>query len=178
MDEFPNGVEFKVGRDSESTALNYIHWSVYGGKANDKRSQPVYDNISNWTILFDATSQQLSNASKATFSVQLAGAKTAAGNTDVFNASEPYSNLPYQVNVNGRDLEPWVIPYHQSSSCGVRSAVICYNIAHQFEFDSSNLKAGENRLVLSLPYNATNYESALLPESVYVQYDAMRLEVR
>jgi rhamnogalacturonan endolyase len=42
--------------------------------------------------------------------VQLAGAKTAAGNTDVFNASEPYSNLPFTVNVNGKDLEPWIIP--------------------------------------------------------------------
>lgn len=40
------------------------------------------------------------------------------------------------------------------------------------------LREGENTLVLSLPYNATNYESVLLPESVYVQYDALRLEVR
>ena len=40
------------------------------------------------------------------------------------------------------------------------------------------LKEGENTFVLSLPYNGTNYESALLPESVYVQYDAMRLEVK
>jgi rhamnogalacturonan endolyase len=40
------------------------------------------------------------------------------------------------------------------------------------------LKDGENSLILSLPYNGTNYESALLPESVYVQYDAMRLEVK
>jgi len=47
---------------------------------------------------------------KATFTVQLAGVKTAAGNTDVFNASEPHANLKYTVSVNGRDLEPWVIP--------------------------------------------------------------------
>jgi rhamnogalacturonan endolyase len=39
------------------------------------------------------------------------------------------------------------------------------------------LKEGENTFVLSLPYNATDYESAMLPESVYVQYDALRLEV-
>jgi len=68
--------------------------------------------------------------------------------------------------------------YYQSSSCAVRSAVICYNLAHKFTFDSSVLKAGENSIILSLPYNGTNYESALLPESVYVQYDAMRLEVK
>ena len=54
--------------------------------------------------------KELSNKTTATFTVQLAGAKTAAGNTDIFNASEPYSNLPYTVNVNGKDLEPWIIP--------------------------------------------------------------------
>jgi rhamnogalacturonan endolyase len=60
----------------------------------------------------------------------------------------------------------------------VRSAVICYNIAHKFTFDAKLLKAGENAFVLSLPYNATNYESAMLPETAYVQYDALRLEVK
>lgn len=60
----------------------------------------------------------------------------------------------------------------------MRSAVICYNIAHKFVFDASVLKGGQNELILSLPFNATDYESALLPESVYVQYDALRLEIR
>ena len=55
---------------------------------------------------------------------------------------------------------------------------MCYNLAHKFLFPSSMLKEGENSLILSLPYNGTNYESALLPEAVYVQYDAMRLEVK
>ncbi|KAH7075918.1 polysaccharide lyase-like protein family 4 [Paraphoma chrysanthemicola] len=176
--EYPDGVEFKVGRDDESTALNYVHWSVFGGKANYVRPQPVYDNINNWTILFDAEAHSLQNRTTATFTVQLAGAKTAAGNTDVFNASEPYANLPYVVNVNGQDLAPWIIPYDHSSSCAVRSAVICYNIAHKFVFNSTLLRAGENSFILSLPYNGTNYESALLPETVYVQYDALRLEVK
>lgn len=53
----------------------------------------------------------------------------------------------------------------------------CYNIAHKFEFDAKFLKKGENEIVLSLPYNATNYESAVLPTTVYVQYDALRLEI-
>ena len=68
--------------------------------------------------------------------------------------------------------------YNQSSSCAVRSAVICYNVAHKFVFDVDFLKTGQNGMVLSLPFNATDYESAVLPESVYVQYDSLRLEVR
>lgn len=67
--------------------------------------------------------------------------------------------------------------YDHSSSCGVRSGVICYNIANKFVFDPELLVAGENEFVLSLPYNATDYESALLPGSVYVQYDALRFEI-
>lgn len=67
--------------------------------------------------------------------------------------------------------------YNQSSSCAVRSAVSCYNLAHKFIFDAKQLKVGKNEFVLSLPFNGTNYESALLPRSVYVQYDAMRLEL-
>ena len=60
----------------------------------------------------------------------------------------------------------------------MRSAVICYQVAHKFEFDPKRLVAGENKIVLSLPYNATDYESAILPQSVYVQYDALRLEIK
>jgi rhamnogalacturonan endolyase len=67
--------------------------------------------------------------------------------------------------------------YYQSSSCAVRSAVICYNIANKFEFDPKLLVAGENRIILSLPYKGEDYESAVLPGPLYVQYDALRLEI-
>ncbi|KAI0171786.1 polysaccharide lyase family 4 protein [Hypoxylon sp. FL1284] len=179
VDDFPQGVKFKVGESNVAKDLNYVHWSVFGGYANSLHADPYYGdgNVNNWTIIFDLEASQLDQKSQATFTVQLAGAKTAAGNTDVFNASEPYSNLPYTVNVNGRDLEPWIIPYYQSSSCAVRSAVICYNVAHKFVFDPALLREGENQIVLSLPFNATDYESAVLPGSVYVQYDALRLEI-
>ena len=57
--------------------------------------------------------------------------------------------------------------------------MICYNLAHKYVFPSKYLTAvEENEIVLSLPFNATDFESAALPESVYVQYDALRLEVR
>lgn len=68
--------------------------------------------------------------------------------------------------------------YWQSSSCAVRSAVICYNLAHKFVFDAGLLTAGNNEIVLSLPSNGTDYESAVLPRALYVQYDALRLEVK
>lgn len=59
----------------------------------------------------------------------------------------------------------------------MRSGVICYQVGNKFIFDPTLLVAGENEFVLSLPYNATDYESALLAESVYVQYDALRFEI-
>lgn len=71
--------------------------------------------------------------------------------------------------------------YYHSSSCGVRSAVVCYQVAHKFTFPTEYLISGldmTNEIVLSLPFNATDYESALLPRSVYVQYDSLRLEVK
>lgn len=108
--DFPEGVKYTVGESDYSKDLNYVHWSVFGGYANSIRTTPYYENVNNWTIEFDLADAQLSTTKLATFTVQLAGAKTAAGNTDVYNASEPYSNLPYTVAVNGKDLEPWVIP--------------------------------------------------------------------
>ncbi|EMD96168.1 polysaccharide lyase family 4 protein [Bipolaris maydis ATCC 48331] len=173
--DFPAGVTFQVGKDDEATALNYVHWSVFGGKANSVRPVPVPDHVYDWTLRFDLEEVVVSGK-KATFTVQLAGAKTAAGNTDL-DTGETWANLPLSVSVNGEELEAWVIPYYQSSSCAVRSAVSCYHLSHKFEFSGDLLKEGKNEIVLGLPYNATGNESALLPEAVYVQYDALRLEV-
>ncbi|EPQ28499.1 uncharacterized protein PFL1_03802 [Pseudozyma flocculosa PF-1] len=175
--DFPNGVRFEVGKSDPQRDLNYVHWSQFGGKANSVRTQPVVDKVNNWTLVFDAAQDRLSGRKKATFTVQLAAAKTAAGNTDTFNSSEPLANLPLVVSVNKHDLEAWRIPYYQSSSCAVRSAVSCYNLAHKYTFDVALLQPGQNEIVLSLPYRGKNAESAVLPEQVYVQYDAMRLEL-
>jgi rhamnogalacturonan endolyase len=71
-----------------------------------------------------------------------------------------------------------VFSWNQSSSCATRSAVVCYALAHKYEFDSNLLKEGQNKMILSLPFNATDYESAVLPRSTYVQYDSLRLEVK
>ncbi|KAH7396400.1 polysaccharide lyase-like protein family 4 [Pyrenochaeta sp. MPI-SDFR-AT-0127] len=173
--DFPNGVNYNVGTSSLRD-LNYVHWSVFGGKANYLRKDPYYTNVNNWTLTFDLTQSQISNKSTATFTVQLAGVKTSTGNNDG-PADKAWANLPYNVIVNGNQLPTWTIPSEHSSSCAVRSAATCYTTGHKFVFDVKNLKSGTNKFVLSLPANATAPESAVLPESVYLQYDALRLEV-
>lgn len=110
--DFPDGVTFTVGQDDQATRLNYVHWSVFGGYADSLRSVPYTGNgdVNNWTVIFDYDKGKYADAQKATLTIQLAGAKTAAGNTDVFNASEPYTNLPYTVVMNSEELDPWIIP--------------------------------------------------------------------
>jgi rhamnogalacturonan endolyase len=112
INDFPEGVNFVVGKSNEATDWNYVHWSVFGGYANYRRPKQVEGNgeINNWTITFDLNDKDLRRKSTASFTIQLAGAKTAAGNTDLFNSSEPYSNLPLAVVVNGHELDPWIIP--------------------------------------------------------------------
>jgi rhamnogalacturonan endolyase len=67
--------------------------------------------------------------------------------------------------------------YYHSSPCAVRSAVICYNIANKFTFGPKLFVDGTNEIVLSLPANATDSESDVLPQTTYLQYYALRLEI-
>lgn len=175
--DFPNGVKYNVGTSSLRD-LNYVHWSVFGGKANYLRKDPYYTNVNNWTLTFDLAQQQIANKSQATFTVQLAGVKTSAGNNDAAAAGKAWNDLPYNVVVNGKQLDTWTIPSNHSSSCAVRSAATCYTTGHKFTFPASQLKVGGNEFVLSLPARATAPEDAELPESIYLQYDALRLEVK
>jgi rhamnogalacturonan endolyase len=110
--DFPGGVNFTVGKSDVAKDFNYVHWSVFGGFSDSRRPAPYYGdgNVNNWTVLFDPTSRQLKKKTQATFTIQLAGAKTAAGNTDAFNSTQPWNNLPLTVVVNGHQLESWVIP--------------------------------------------------------------------
>ncbi|KAF3062421.1 putative rhamnogalacturonate lyase C [Daldinia childiae] len=176
--DFPDGVRFKIGESKEAEDFNYIHWSVFPGKSNFFRSQPYYENVNNWTVQFNLTGNQLAGAKKATLTIDLAGVKTANGNSKWADLpNEKYSNVPYTVAANGRDVETWIIPSYRSGSCGVRSSVVCQNFGKKFEFSTGLLKEGVNELVLSLPFNATNTETALLPGTIYLQYDALRFEL-
>jgi rhamnogalacturonan endolyase len=168
--DFPNGVDFKVGASNISEDFNYIHWSVFPNGGNWFRSEPYFENVNNWTIRFDLTHKQLSHKTNATLTVDLAGIKTGSNN-------DLYVNLPYTLNVNDKDVETWIIPWWTSTSCGVRSAVSCRQAGHKFSFPIDLLTQGENIMVLSLPFNATSIESANLPWTTYLQYDALRLEL-
>ena len=105
-------MSFTVGKSDVAIDFNYVHWSVFGGFSDSLRLTPYYGdgNVNNWTVLFDATIEQLKKKSQATFTIQLAGAKRAAGNTDVFNSTQLWNNLPLTVVVNDHQLESWVIP--------------------------------------------------------------------
>ncbi|KAL3476169.1 galactose mutarotase-like domain-containing protein [Aspergillus californicus] len=176
--EFPDGVNFHIGESDVATDLNYIHWAFFPSQGNQLLDEPFYDHVNNWTLTFDLSSRDLRNTKTATFTVQIAGAKTANGNTKWEPVEGEYSSLPWTVAVNGEYESTWVIPYYRSGSCGVRSAVSCQNIEHKFQFPAGKLKRGKNEFVLSLPYNASSVETALLPDALYVQYDALRLEVK
>ncbi|KAJ1338107.1 rhamnogalacturonan endolyase [Microdochium nivale] len=185
--DFPNGVNFHIGESDAAADWNYIHWSVYPGQGNFIRPGPpkyYTNNINNWTVTFDLSEADLASTKTATLTVQLAGTKTANGNNKWAGQlpGEKYSDLPYTVALNSGgagDLEQtWVIPYWRSGSCGVRSSVVCQNTEHKFVFEAASaLRTGRNTLVLSLPFNATNKETALLPDALYVQYDALRFEL-
>ncbi|KAI1180316.1 polysaccharide lyase family 4 protein [Nemania sp. FL0916] len=178
--DFPHGVDYTVGTSSAARDINYVHWSWFPGFANYEHPEPVYDNVNNWTIRFVLTGEELEGAREATLTVALAGAHTANGNNKWTPLpDEEFSYVPYTVAVNGKDVETWIIPPVRSGSCAVRSGVICQNFEHRFVFDAALLRGGdeENQIVLSLPYNATDTETSMLPGVIYVQYDAIRFEL-
>ncbi|KAJ5524595.1 Glycoside hydrolase-type carbohydrate-binding [Penicillium frequentans] len=175
--DFPNGINYTIGTSDPATDLSTVHWSVFGPTAGD--SYVEYDTTYDWDIHFTLTSKQLKKRKTGTLTLQLAAAKTASGNTDVYSPTEPYTNLSLESYINDQsDPLTMIIGFNQSSSCIVRSAVSCYQVGSRMEFPADWLRVGDNVLRLHLPYNATDTETAILPASVYVQYDAIRLELQ
>ncbi|KAJ5666578.1 Glycoside hydrolase-type carbohydrate-binding [Penicillium macrosclerotiorum] len=174
--DFPEGINYTIGASDLAMDFNTVHWSVFGPIPSNPDVE--YSTTYDWMIHFELESKQLRNRHTATLTVQLAGAKTAAGNTDVWNNNETYNNLSLESYINNQD-EPLklTIGFNQSSSCIVRSAVSCYQIKSKMSFPAKWLHNGDNTLRLHLPFNATDTETAVLPGTVYVQYDALRLEI-
>ena len=109
VNDFPNGVNFKINQSSLVDDFNYVHWSVFGGTYTRPQVMAA-PTINNWTVSFDLQTNELQGTKNATLTMQLAGVSTSAGNTDTFSNSSKYSNLPYVVVMNGHELEPWIIP--------------------------------------------------------------------
>lgn len=174
--DFPNGINYTIGSSNPALDFNTVHWSVFGPTPENPHVE--YNTTHDWIVNFALDKKQLRRSNTATLTIQLAGAKTASGNTDEYKPDEPYSNLALEsyINQQGEPLT-MLIGFNQSSSCIVRSAVSCYQVSSKMQFPANWLHAGNNVLKLHLPYNATDVETAMLPGTVYVQYDALRLEL-
>lgn len=174
--DFPHGVNFTIGASDPAVDFNTVHWSVFGPTATNAHVE--YDTTHDWNVHFSLDAKQLRRRKTATLTIQLAGAKTASGNTDVYNPDEEYINLSLESYINNQSTPlTLTIGFNQSSSCIVRSAVSCYQVGSRMSFPATWLHEGDNVLRLHLPYNATDVETAILPATVYVQYDALRLEI-
>jgi len=173
--DFPQGVNYTVGVSDPKTDWNYVHWSVFG--PTPSRADRAAADTAAWTVNFALNRSALCGRTKATLTIQLAAVKGASGNTDVLAPTEPWSNVPLTAFVNGREAGKLVVPWYRSSSCAVRSAVSCYQVAAKIAFAAAWMTPGWNSVVLALPANATDTQTALLTDAIYVQYDAVRLEV-
>ncbi|KAJ3805551.1 galactose mutarotase-like protein [Lentinula lateritia] len=161
--QFPNGVNFTVGLSNESVDWNYVHWSRFG--PTYIRNETV-TNVNQWQINFELEEAPSAN-SIATFTMQLAGVETTAGNTDVASGSNPTVPILTYVNDQSQPLN-WTILAYQSSSCGERSAISCHLLHNELEFSGSWLGEGWNKFLVSALFLSSTY---------YVQYDALRLEL-
>jgi rhamnogalacturonan endolyase len=110
-------------RDLEFVCVqNYIHWSQYGPTYIDNRTitgldflrvllqislvEPGFGSLAdfnNWQINFDLPEPPLSS-SVATFTIQLAAAKTTAGNTDANTGSNPSFSVSIYANCKHVEL--------------------------------------------------------------------------
>lgn len=150
--DFPEGVNFAVGRSDVSRDWNYAQIATSGAKVN-------------FTIQFDLLQAPPPN-STATCTIQLAGASGATGNEDFSSAT--FASFPLAASVDDfLDVLEWIIPSNVSSSCLERSGISCFTVANKRTFPGSWLKNSTNQVVLGLhPGSSTR-----------VMYDALRLEL-
>ncbi|KAJ5450818.1 CAZyme family PL4 [Penicillium daleae] len=202
--DFPDGINYTIGKSDPAIDLNTVHWSVFGPTSSNHHVE--YDTTYDWNIHFKLDAKQLRQRKTATLTVQLAGAKIAAGNTDVWNPAvrvwisyrwfldvsfsspmlmervlETYNNLSLESYINDH-LDPLtlMIGFNQSSSCIVRSAVSCYQVSSRMSFPANWLPRGRQPAATLSPFqrNRDTETAIACLETVYVQYDALRLEVK
>ncbi|TFY50556.1 hypothetical protein EVG20_g11450, partial [Dentipellis fragilis] len=170
--QFPNGVNFTVGKSDWARDWNYVHWAQFGPSYT--RNDTVTD-VNRWQINFELDEAPVQHA-VATFTVQLAGATTTSGNTDSQQGAWPNFNISTYVNDEPTALE-FPIYYYQSGSCAVRSGALrclsisCYLLSEKFTFPGTWLTRGANKFVLELPFGAAGISS---PSTTTTTMSALR----
>ncbi|TFY79933.1 hypothetical protein EWM64_g4079 [Hericium alpestre] len=136
--QFPNGVNFTIGKSDYAKDWNYVHWSVFGPSYT--RNNTV--DVNRWQINFDLD-ERPSPHSVATYTIQLAGATTTSGNTDsqkgiFYNFNVRVASQQMGEDLIGLQISTYVndettpldfpIYYYQSGSCAVRSGGCFYDL--------------------------------------------------
>lgn len=164
-DQFPNDVDFTIGKSNPASDWNYAQWSWY-----------VRDPA--WHLRFASKAQ----SGKATLTIGIASAQPSKGKL-----------THVRVAINGHDIG--VIELPKTGTAGYRGGVqdSPYNVV-RFSFDAALLKAGMNDLTFAhadaqpFPPASTYAPDPNAPEDDdaapgtrgpgQVMYDAIRLEVQ
>lgn len=156
--QFPQDVDFTIGRSSEATDWNYAHWAVYSRRPD-------------WRIHF---TMPRGGTGKATLTLGFASSQPSRGRklTDL------------RIRVNGTEVAALALP--KTGTAGYRGSVqdSPYNL-REIAFDAALLTAGEN--VISLAHadarpfadfaGAIDAASGTAATPGQVMYDALRLEL-
>jgi len=155
--QFPNDVDFTVGKSDPRVDWNYAHWSIYSHNPS-------------WKVHFTTAPA----SGNATLTIGFASSQPTHG-----------SKTDLRVRVNGSEVAQINLP--KTGTAGYRGGVqdSPYNL-RVIQFPASLLKAGENLIELShadaLPYqkyfpDAASNEVPAAGIPGQVMYDAIRLEV-
>lgn len=158
--DFPDGVDFYVGRSKERTDWNYAH-PVNATPGEPAHSKVPYDkSLASWKIRFDLDKPL---TGKATLTFGLASSR----------------NGSLHVELNGQQIAGLSsLPGPKSDSAMPRSAIHGFYREIKIPFDASLLKQGQNVIVLRHAkhiFDADGNRTGDLYASI--EYDAMRLEV-
>jgi rhamnogalacturonan endolyase len=137
--EFPNDVLFTIGKSGERTDWNYAQPNV---ERDGKWVGPT------WTVLFDVAA---SGKGRATLDLAIAAA----------------NNASVAVAVNGKPVGATPMLPHDNAM--IREGIHGQYALVKIPFDGALLKAGENKVTLTLHAGAGNLKN--------VMYDAVRLEL-
>jgi rhamnogalacturonan endolyase len=150
--QFPNGVNFIVGKSSASFDWNYVQYQQINGQ-----NQP------DWNIQFNMATQP-KTGSTATLTVALAGWSLGVPGT----STQPGS---LTVIVNGTKLPAWVFPLSAVDSSSYRSGASGDYHLDRIQFNTATLlKTGTNILSFRINDGSTTAINN-------VEYDALRFDV-